>query len=208
MVGIGGSWSVLEDFGGSQRVSAGLSRSRWVLLGPDISQRVTVGLGGSCHILVFVCASLQVLMSPGGFWQVSGFCPDVAGLGGSPWVSAGLGESRRVSVGLVGLVWSWKVLAGLGGSRRILVALGSSRQLLAALGSSRRNSVGLGGSSQISMLVGTGCLKKMRFVYMISISVKLNANLLDIYLILKVGSIDLSGVHKHFCTIFWSRVES
>ena len=112
------------------------------MLGPDTSQRVTVGLGGSCHILVFVCASLQVLMSPGGFWQVSGFCPDVAGLGGSPWVSAGLGESRHVLVGLVGLVWSWKVLVGLGGSRWILAAVGSSLRLLAALNGIQWVSVG------------------------------------------------------------------
>ena len=54
----------------------------------------------------------------------------------------------------------------------------------------------------------TGGLKKSGICFMISISVKLNTNLLDIYLILKVGSIDLSGVQKHFCTISGSRGKS
>ena len=50
-----------------------------------------------------------------------------------------------------------------------------------------------------------GVSKKGGICLMISISVKLNTNLLDIYLNLKVGSIDPSGVQKHFCTISGSR---
>ena len=96
------------------------------MAGLNWSQRASVGLGGSCHISVFVCASLQVLTSPGGFWQLSGFCTDMAGLGGSPWVSAGLVDSRCVSVGLVGIVWSWKVSAGLGRSWQNVGVVGGS----------------------------------------------------------------------------------
>ena len=51
----------------------------------------------------------------------------------------------------------------------------------------------------------TGCLKKKGICFMISISVKLKTNLLDVYLTLKVGSIAVSGIQKHFCTISGSR---
>ena len=53
-----------------------------------------------------------------------------------------------------------------------------------------------------------GVSKRSGICFMISISIKLNTNLLDIYLILKVGSIDLSGVQKHFRTISGSRGKS
>ena len=51
----------------------------------------------------------------------------------------------------------------------------------------------------------TGCLKKRGICFVISISIKLNTNLLDIYFIGKMGSIAPSGVQKHFCTISESR---
>ena len=70
-----------------------------------------------------------------------------------------------------------------------------------------------------SMMVGTEvfkCRKKCVLKYRVSqkksgistISIKLNTNLLEIYLILKVGSIDPFGVQKHFCTISESQDES
>ena len=43
----------------------------------------------------------------------------------------------------------------------------------------------------------TGCLKKKGICFMIIISIKLNTDLLGIYLIWKVVSIAPSGVHKH-----------
>ena len=51
----------------------------------------------------------------------------------------------------------------------------------------------------------TGCLKKRGISFAISISIKLNTNLLGIYLSRKMGSTALSGVQKHFCTISGSQ---
>ena len=50
-----------------------------------------------------------------------------------------------------------------------------------------------------------GVSKKRGICFMIIISIKLNTNLLGIYLIWKVGSIAPSGVQKQFCTISGSR---
>ena len=50
-----------------------------------------------------------------------------------------------------------------------------------------------------------GASKKRGICFLISISIKLNTNLLGIYLICKVGSIAQSRVQKHFCTISGSR---
>ena len=47
--------------------------------------------------------------------------------------------------------------------------------------------------------------QKKGICFMIIISIKLNTDLLGIYLIWKVVSIAPSGVHKHFCTISGSR---
>ena len=43
--------------------------------------------------------------------------------------------------------------------------------------------------------------KKSGICFMIIISIKLNTNLVGMYLICKLGSIAPSGVQKHFCTV-------
>ena len=50
-----------------------------------------------------------------------------------------------------------------------------------------------------------GASKKRGICFAISISIKLNTNLLGIYLSRKMGSTALSGVQKHFCTISGSQ---
>ena len=46
-----------------------------------------------------------------------------------------------------------------------------------------------------------GASKKSGICFMIIISIKLNTNLVGMYLICKLGSIAPSGVQKHFCTV-------
>ena len=63
------------------------------------------------------------------------------------------------------------------------------------------------GTDQLAKLAGEDYRvpQKKWDLFLISIFIKLNANLPGIYFIRKVGSINLSAVQKHFCMILGKR---